>query len=159
MLLVAEHPALGWGVSMANTKPIGVAYADQNIEGADLVEATKVYASSQLGYTTDSYRTVTQTGNKASGVTINAPCGTITTANAQMAPGAEVAFVVTNNQISSLDTVIINIASGATATFAYLIAVVTVQDGSFTVNLTNQSNNAYTDTLKINFSIIHVQPY
>ena len=65
MLLVAEPLALGWGVSMANTKPIGVAYADQNIEGADLVEATKVYASSQLGYTTDSYRTVTQTGNWA----------------------------------------------------------------------------------------------
>ena len=26
----------------------------------------------------------------------------------------------------------------------------------FTINLTNQSNNAYSDTLKINFSVIHV---
>ena len=143
---------------MANTKSIGIAYLDQNIVGADLVEANSVYAAAQLGYTTDSYGTVTQTGNKATGVTIHAPCGTITTANAQLAPSAEVAFIVTNSQVSALDTVIINIASGATAAFAYLISVVTVQNGFFTINLTNVSNNAYTDTLKINFAILHVQP-
>ena len=138
---------------MANTKPIGVAYEDQNIIGADVV-----YATSQLGYTNGAYGTVTQTGNKASAVTINKTAGTITTANAQMAPGAKVAFVVNNSQVSALDTVIANIASGATATFAYLIAVVTVTDGAFTINLDNVSSNAYTDTLKINFSILHVQP-
>ena len=138
---------------MANTKPIGVAYEDQNIIGADVV-----YATSQLGYTNAGYGTVTQQNNKATGVTINKTAGTITTANAQMAPGAKVAFVVTNSQVSVLDTVIVNIASGATATFAYLIAVVTVVDGAFTINLDNVSSNAYTDTLKINFSILHVQP-
>jgi hypothetical protein len=75
-----------------------------------------------------------------------------------MAPGAKVAFVVTNSQVSALDTVIVNIASGATATFAYLIAVVTVTDGAFTINLDNVSSNAYTDTLKINFAVLHVLP-
>jgi hypothetical protein len=143
---------------MANTKPIGVAYEDQNIIGADTVNATVVYANSQLGYTNGAYGTVTQTGNKASAVTINKTAGTITTTNAQMAPNAKVAFIVNNSQVSALDTVIVNIASGATATFAYLIAVVTVIDGAFTVNLDNVSSNAYTDTLKINFSILHVQP-
>jgi hypothetical protein len=143
---------------MANTKPIGVAYEDQNIIGADTVNATVIYANSQLGYTNGAYGTVTQTGNKASAVTLNKTAGTITTSSAQMAPGAKVAFVVNNSQVSALDTVIANIASGATATFAYLIAVVTVTDGAFTVNLDNVSSNAYTDTLKINFSILHVQP-
>jgi hypothetical protein len=142
---------------MANTKPIGVAYEDQNIIGADIVSANVMYAVSQLGYTNGAYGTVTQTGNKASAVTLNKTAGTITTANAQMAPGAKVAFVVNNSQVSSLDTIIVNIASGATATFAYLIAVVTVTDGAFTINLDNVSSNAYTDTLKINFSILHVQ--
>lgn len=141
---------------MANTKPIGVAYEDQNIIGADTVSATAVYATSQLGYTNAGYGTVTQQNNKATGVTINKTAGTITTANAQMAPGAKVAFVVTNSQVSALDTVIVNIASGATATFAYLIAVVTVTDGAFTINLDNVSSNAYTDTLKINFAVLHV---
>lgn len=142
---------------MANTKPIGVAYLDQDIIGADTVNAAVIYANSQLGYTNGAYGTVTQTGNKASAVTINKTAGTITTSNAQMAPNAKVAFVVNNTQVSALDTVIVNIASGATATFAYLIAVVTVTDGAFTVNLDNVSSNAYTDTLKINFSILHVQ--
>ena len=141
---------------MANTKPIGVAYEDQNIIGADIVSATVVYATSQLGYTNDAYGTVTQQNNKATGVTINKTAGTITTANAQMAPGADVAFIVTNDKVSALDTVIVNIASGATATFAYSIAVVTVTDGAFTINLSNVSNNAYTDTLKINFAVLHV---
>jgi hypothetical protein len=143
---------------MANTKPIGVAYEDQNIIGADAVVATIVYATSQLGYTNGAYGTVTQTGNKASAVTLNKTAGTITTTNAQMAPSAKVAFIVNNSQVSALDTVIVNIASGATATFAYLIAVVTVTDGAFTINLDNVSSNAYTDTLKINFSVLHVQP-
>lgn len=141
---------------MANTKPIGVAYEDQNIIGADTVNASVIYATSQLGYTNAGYGTVTQQNNKATGVTINKTAGTITTANAQMAPGAKVAFVVTNSQVSALDTVIVNIASGATATFAYLIAVVTVTDGAFTINLDNVSSNAYTDTLKINFAVLHV---
>jgi hypothetical protein len=141
---------------MANTKPIGVAYEDQNIINADTVSAGVVFATSQLGYTNAGYGTVTQQNNKATGVTINKTAGTITTANAQMAPGAKVAFVVTNSQVSALDTVIVNIASGATATFAYLIAVVTVTDGAFTINLDNVSSNAYSDTLKINFAVLHV---
>lgn len=141
---------------MANSIAIGVAYQDQDIIGADTVNATVVYAASQLGYTNAGYGTVTQSGNKASPVTLNKTAGTITTTNAQMAPNAEVAFVVTNSQVSALDTVIVNIASGATATFAYVVAVVTVTDGAFTINLSNISNNAYTDTLKINFAILHV---
>jgi hypothetical protein len=143
---------------MSFTKPIGVAYLDQDIIGADTVNATVIYAASQLGYTNAGYGTVTQQNNKATGVTINKTAGTITTANAQMAPNAKVAFIVTNSQVSALDTVIVNIASGATATFAYLIAVVTVTDGAFTINLDNVSSNAYTDTLKINFAILHVLP-
>lgn len=143
---------------MSFTKPIGVAYLDQDIIGADTVNASVIYAASQLGYTNAGYGTVTQQNNKATGVTINKTAGTITTANAQMAPSAKVAFIVTNSQVSALDTVIVNIASGATATFAYLIAVVTVTDGAFTINLDNVSSNAYTDTLKINFAILHVLP-
>jgi hypothetical protein len=141
---------------MSNSIAIGVAYRDQDIIGADTVSANTVYAVQQLGYANTAHGTVTQTGNKASAVTINKTAGTITTTNAQMAPNAKVAFVVNNSQVSELDTVVVNIASGATATFAYLIAVVTVTNGAFTINLDNVSSNAYTDTLKINFSILHV---
>lgn len=141
---------------MSNSISIGVAFLDQDIVGANVVSAKTIYATDQLGYTNGAYGTVTQSNNKATGVTLNKTAGTITTSNAQMAPGAKVAFIVTNSQVSALDTIIVNIASGATATFAYLIAVVTVQDGFFTINLDNVSSNAYTDTLKINFSILHI---
>ena len=141
---------------MSNSISIGVAFLDQDIVGANVVSASTIYATQQLGYTNGAHGTVTQSGNKATGVTLNKTAGTITTSNAQMAPSAEVAFVVTNSQVSALDTVIVNIASGATATFAYVITVVTVTDGAFTINLSNVSNNAYTDTLKINFSILHI---
>ena len=103
---------------MSNSIAIGVAYRDQDIIGAETVSANTVYAVQQLGYANTAYGTVTQTGNKASAVTINKTAGTITTTNAQMAPNAKVAFVVNNSQVSALDTVIVNIASGATATFA-----------------------------------------
>jgi len=141
---------------MSNSISIGVAFLDQDIVGANVVSASTIYATEQLGYSHGAYGTVTQSGNKATAVTLNKTAGTITTSNAQMAPNAEVAFVVTNSQVSALDTVVVNIASGATATFAYIVAVVTVTDGAFTINLSNVSNNAYTDTLKINFSILHI---
>ena len=148
---------------MSFTKPIGVAYLDQDIDGGVIgatdpqpITGTEIFATSKVGYTNSAYGTVTQTGNKASGVTLNKSAGTITTTNAQMAPNAEVAFIVTNSQVSALDTVIVNIASGAAATFAYVIAVVTVTDGAFTINLSNVSSNAYTDTLKINFAVLHI---
>jgi len=143
---------------MANTKPIGVAYEDQNIINADIVKATDIVCTSTIGYAAAAFGTVTQSNNKTTAVTINTPSGQITTANAQMAPSADVAFIVTNDKVSALDTVIVNIASGATATFAYSIAVVTVTDGAFTINLSNVSSNAYTDTLKINFAVLHVLP-
>ena len=141
---------------MSNSISIGVAFLDQDIVGANVVSASTIYATEQLGYSHNAYGTVTQSGNKATAVTLNKTAGTITTSNAQMAPNAEVAFVVTNSQVSALDTVVVNIASGATATFAYVVAVVTVTDGAFTINLSNVSSNAYTDTLKINFSILHI---
>jgi hypothetical protein len=150
---------------MSFTKPIGVAYLDQDIDGG-IIGATNpqnitgaiIYATSKVGYTNGAYGTITQTGNKASGVTLNTSAGTITTANAQIAPSGEVAFIVTNSQVTALDTVIVNIASGATATFAYVIAVVTVTNGAFTINIGNISNNAYSDILKINYGIFHVEP-
>ena len=141
---------------MSNSISIGVAFLDQDIVGANVVSASTIYATEQLGYSHNAYGTVTQSGNKATAVTLNKTAGTITTSNAQMAPNAEVAFVVTNSQVSALDTVVVNIASGATATFAYIVAVVTVTDGAFTINLSNVSSNAYTDTLKINFAILHI---
>ena len=142
---------------MANSIAIGVAYTDQNIKDADYVIATAVYAKGQLGYTNGAFSTSTQTGSKASGVTINTSAGQITMSNAQLAPSASVAFTVTCSAISQYDTISVSIASGGTL-YAYLIGVVAVANGSFALNLKNVSNNAYSEALVINYAILHVSP-
>lgn len=139
---------------MANTKPIGVAYEDQNIINADIVQASTIASTGTIGYATGAYGTVTQQNNKTTGVTVNTPSGQITTANAQMSPSANAVFVVTCSAVSSKDVVIINVASGGTLG-AYNVFIVSIADGSFTVELKNVTNNAYSEAIKLNYAILH----
>ena len=55
---------------MANTKPIGVAYTDQDIIGSD-----NVLSSGTLGYTTSAEGSVTQATSKSTAVTLNYSAG------------------------------------------------------------------------------------
>ena len=141
---------------MANTKPIGVAYEDQNIIGADTLSATDIISTGTLGYSAARFGTVTQQNNKTTGVTLNAPSGQITTANAQMAPSANAVFVVTCSAVSARDAVVANVASGGTLG-AYNLFVAAVADGSFTLELKNVTNNAYSEAIKLNYIIIHTE--
>jgi len=141
---------------MGNSLAIGVAYSDQNIIGADVVSATNVVATGQIGYAAGNYSTVTQTNNKSTAVTINTPSGSIITASSQLAPSAQAVFVVNCSAISPKDNVIISPASGGTLG-AYNIFVAAVANGSFTVVIKNSTNNAYSEVLNINYAILHTQ--
>jgi hypothetical protein len=141
---------------MGNSLAIGVAYSDQNIIGADVVSATNVVATGQIGYAAGNYSTVTQTNNKTTAVTVNTPSGSITTASSQLAPSAQAVFVVNCSAVSSKDNVIISPASGGTLG-AYNIFVAAVANGSFTVVIKNSTNNAYSEVLNINYAILHTQ--
>ena len=141
---------------MGNTKPIGVAYEDQNIINADLVSATDIVSNGTIGYSAAQFGTVTQQNNKTTGVTLNTPSGQITTASAQMAPNANAVFVVTCSAVSARDTVIVNVASGGTLG-AYNVFVAAIADGSFTLELKNVTNNAYSEVIKLNYIIIHTE--
>lgn len=148
---------------MGNQKPIGVAYADQDIDGGTIglknpqaIKGTSIYATQQLGYSSSAYGSVVQQTSKMTSVTLNTTCGSITMNNAQLAPSAQVAFTLVNSSISALDTIIINIASGGTL-YAYLIGITAIADGSCSINVKNVSSNAYSEALVINFSVLHVQ--
>ena len=141
---------------MANNKPIGVAYEDQNIIGADTLSATDIISTGTLGYSASKFSTVTQQNNKTTGVTINTPSGQITTANAQMAPNANAVFVVTCSAVSARDAVVSNVASGGTLG-AYNVFVAAIANGSFTLELKKVSNNAYSEAIKLNYIIIHTE--
>jgi len=139
---------------MGNTKPIGVAYEDQDIIGADTIKAANILTTGIIGYAAGAYGTVTQQNNKTTAVTVNASSGQITTANSQLAPSAQAVFTVTNSNVSQKDVVTCSVSSGGTLG-AYNVFVGAISDGSFTLIIKNSTNNAYSESLVLNFAILH----
>ena len=134
---------------MANTKPIGVAFEDQNIIGADNISSASI-----LGYTTAAQGTVTQATSKSTGVTLNKSAGQITLNNASLAATTTVTFTLTNSFLSANDLVILSIASGGTAG-AYNAYVSGLAAGSVVLALRNVTSGALAEAVVVNFAIIH----
>jgi len=135
---------------MANTKPIGVAFEDQNIIGADYV-----YAAGEIGYTAAAQGTVTQATSKSTGVTLNKSAGQITMNGAALAGNTAVSFTLTNSLLSAKDVIIVCISAGATAT-AYSVYVSSMTAGSAVITLRNlTASTSYSEAVVVNFAIIH----
>lgn len=134
---------------MAYTKPIGVAFTDQDISGANVV-----LVDEQLGYTTEGQGTVTQATSKSTAVTLNKPAGQITMNNASLGATTNVTFTFNNNLISVNDILILNVAAGATAG-AYNCWVSSLAVGSATVTVRNISAAPLSEAVVINFALIH----
>ena len=132
-----------------NTKPIGVAYEDQNIIGAD-----KIYSDSEFGYTANAQGTVTQATSKSTAVTLNKSAGRITLNAASLAATTNVSFTLNNSFISSNDIVILNLSSGATAS-SYNLWVDSLGAGTVSITLRNTTAGALAEAVVINFAIIH----
>ena len=140
---------------MGNTKPIGVAYEDQDIIGADNLSAADIYASDEIGYTAAAQSTVTQLTSKSTGVTINASAGQITMNNASLNGTTNVAFTMTNNKISAKDVVIVNVAGGVASNATYNCWVSGHAAGTCDFVLRNISGGALSEAVVLNFAIIH----
>jgi len=100
--------------------------------------------------------TVTQATNRATGVTINALSGQITTNNASLAAEASAVFTVTNNKVASTDVVNVCIQSGSVALNTDLV-VSAVANGSFNITVVNNNvaaGTAETGAIVINFVVI-----
>jgi len=143
---------------MGNTKPIGVAYSDQDISGADTISGVDIYATDEIGYTAAAQGTVTQLTNKGTGVTLNKSAGQITMNNASLAAQTNVSFTLTNSTISAKDVIIVNVAGGVAATTSYNCWVSGHSAGSCTFVLRNieaTGSPALTEAVVLNFAIIH----
>jgi hypothetical protein len=149
----------------SNTKPIGVAYEDQNIVGADIVNATTIsgtdingvdiYASNELGYAAAAQGAVTQLTSKSTAVTLNASAGQITMNNATLNATTNVAFTMTNSKISAKDVVIVNVAGGVASDVTYNCWVSGHTAGSCSFVLRNISAGSLSEAVVLNFAIIH----
>lgn len=141
---------------MANTKPIGVAYLDQDIIGADTVTANLIYATSEIGYSAGARGVVTQATDKSTGVTLDKSAGRITMNNAALAGNAAVSFTLTNSLISFRDVIVVNVSSGGTAA-AYTTYISSMITGSAVITLRNMTAGSLSEAVIINFAIIHGQ--
>jgi hypothetical protein len=133
-----------------NTKPIGVAYEDQNIIGAD-----RILTDNELGYTAAAQGTVTQATSKSTAVTLNKSAGSITMNNAALATATNATFTLNNSLISANDTVILTIAGGQTTPGSYNVFANSLAAGSVSITLRNISGGSLSEAIIINFALIH----
>jgi hypothetical protein len=140
---------------MSNTKPIGVAYEDQDIVGAELLSAVDVYATDEIGYALAAQGAVTQATSKSTGVTLNTSAGQITMNNAALNATTNVAFTLTNSKISAKDVIIVNVAGGAASNETYNCWVSGHTTGSCSFVLRNISGGSLSEAVVLNFAIIH----
>jgi hypothetical protein len=134
---------------MSNTKPIGVAYTDQDIVGAQYI-----LSDEQFGYTAAAQGTVTQATSKSTAVTLNKSAGQITMNNAALASVTNVTFTLNNSFISANDIVILNVSGGATAG-AYNCWVSGLGAGTASITVRNISGGSLSEAVVVNFAIIH----
>ena len=135
---------------MSNTKPIGVAYTDQDIIGSQFV-----LAGEQLGYTTDAQGTVTQLTDKSTAVTLNKSAGRITMNNASLTTATNATFTLNNSFISANDTVILTISGGQATPGSYNVFANALGAGTVSITLRNISGGTLSEAIVINFALIH----
>jgi len=133
---------------MAYTKPIGVAFTDQDISGANIV-----LVDEQLGYTTEGQGTVTQATSKSTAVTLNKPAGQITMNNASLGATTNVTFTLNNSYISANDVIVLNVNGGTTA--AYNVYTSVLGTGTASITLRNITAGALSEAVVLNFALIH----
>lgn len=117
---------------------------------------TAYHDSGELGYETGAGGAVTQITNRATGVTLNKPCGTITTDATSLAAESSAVFTVTNSKVAISDIVVLSIRSGMVA-LNTRATVTAVAAGSFNITIVNGNvagGTAETGALVINFAVI-----
>ena len=134
---------------MSNTKPIGVAFTDQDIIGSQYI-----LSDEQFGYTANAQGTVTQATSKSTAVTLNKSAGQITMNNAALASVTNVTFTLNNSFISANDILVLNVSGGATSG-AYNCWVSGLSAGSASITVRNISGGSLSEAVVINFALIH----
>jgi len=135
---------------MPNNKPIGVAYLDQDIIGAQYV-----LADEQIGYTAAAQGTVTQATDKSTAVTLNKSAGRITMNGASLNTATNATFTLNNSFISANDTVILTISGGQATAGSYNVFANALGAGTVSITLRNISGGTLSEAIVINFAIIH----
>ena len=145
----------GWGHRL-RVNGANVAVVDSSgltLTGALTASSGIVTTSGGVGYAAGAGGTVAQQTSKSTAVTLNKPCGQITTSSAALAANSAVTFTVNNNVVAATDAVELVLASGNAAPGTYNYQVDGVAAGSFTVWLKNMSAGSLSEMLVFNFAV------
>ena len=134
----------------SNTKPIGVAFEDQNIIGAD-----NILSDNQFGYTANAQGSVTQLTDKSTAVTLNKSAGRITMNNAALGATTNVSFTLNNSLISANDVLILTVSGGNATAATYNCFVNSLAAGTASITLRNISAGSLSEAIIVNFALIH----
>jgi len=96
--------------------------------------------------------TAVQETNKSTGVTLNAPCGTITMNGDALNADTTVSFTLTNSSIAATDLLVLNHVSGGTAGSYILNAQAAA--GSASINVRNITAGSLSEAIVIGFAVI-----
>jgi hypothetical protein len=132
----------------SNTKSIGVAFEDQDIIGANIVQVDRV-----LGFTPAGHSHVTQATSKATGVTTTTPVSIITLNAASLGATTTVQFTLTNALIKAGDQILVSHSSAGTAG-AYNVWANTVANGSCAIQVRNITAGALLEAIVLTVSIL-----
>jgi hypothetical protein len=136
-------------VTVGNVSTAGLITAVGNITTAGNILLS---SNGTMGYNAGSGGTVSQSGNKSGGVTLNKPSGEITMQNTLLANDATVTFTLTNSTISARDLLIINLVGGGTAG-AYTFGA-NCTTGSATIAVTNRSGAGLSEAIVLRYAVI-----
>lgn len=124
-----------------------------NANAAGITE--NVSAGRPVGHTTGQGGAVTQLTSDSTAVTLNEPCGQITTFALVLATGVDTNFTVNNDLVESTDVVAVSVGSyGGTADGIPVVDTVATADGSFDIHLKNGGGVTLDAVAVINF-IVH----
>lgn len=106
-----------------------------------------------IGYNSGAGGTVSQTGNKSGGVTLNKPAGEITMQNTALAAATTVQFTLTNSTISARDMLVLNIVGGVATGASYNLDA-NCTTGSAVVSVRNITAGSLSEAIVLRYAVI-----
>jgi hypothetical protein len=140
----ADDPITAAKLNLSSTPSVTISTSE--------VTNTMLDSSNGIGYVTGRGGAVTQATSKATGVTLDKPCGAITLNNASLNAATIVSFVFTNSKIAATDVLVLNHISGGTVGSYALNAQCAA--GSATINVRNNTAGALGEAIVIQYALI-----
>lgn len=126
--------------------------ATVDVTGNILATTSILSSGGGIGYTTGAGGAVAQATSKATGVTLNEHCGTITLHNATLAANTTVGFTFTNSNIAATDIVVlVHDSVGTLGAYGFAVTPAT---GSATVSVRNLTAGGLSEAIVLRFAII-----